>query len=162
MHKNRLAPIICCAAAVAAAPTIAEAASSRQSAQVAAAHTETLHVYDSPEKVVLTGPDGKTMQITSKQPGPGDTLDVYSLEYIGNHSHHAAHSTMSAHVRCVFGKGQPTCDSDIAIDGSLLCFHGNTLVAGTGQYAGATGRVLSNNTIGNTNNADIVARITTH
>jgi hypothetical protein len=165
MPKSRLAPIICFAAAVAAVPAgLAGAASSRQSPRVSASRTETLHVYDAPERFVLTGPNGKTIKLSSKQPGPGDVLDVYSLEYVGNHSHHAAHSSMSAHLRCVFGKGQsePTCESDIAIDGSLLVFHGNTLAGGTGIYAGATGRVLSNKTIGKTNDADIVARITTH
>jgi hypothetical protein len=162
MLKKRLAPLVCCAAAVAAIPALASATSSHRSAQVSAAHTRTLHVYDAPEKVVLTGPNGKVITDPSTQPGPGDVLDVYSLEYVGNHSHHAAHSSMSAHLRCVFGKGQPTCESDIAIGGSLLVFDGNTLVGGTGPYAGATGRVLSNKTIGNTNDADIVARITTH
>jgi hypothetical protein len=162
MLKKRLAPLVCCAAAVAAIPALASATSSQHSPHAAAAHTRTLHVYDAPEKVVLTGPNGKVITDPSKQPGPGDVLDVYSLEYVGNHSHHAAHSSMSAHLRCVFGKGEPTCESDIAIGGSLLVFHGNTLVGGTGPYAGATGRVLSNQTIGNTNDADIVARITTH
>ena len=162
MLKKRLAPIVCCVAAVAAVPALATATSSRQSAHVAAAHTQTLHVYDAPEKVVLTGPNGKVITDPSKQPSPGDLLDVYSLEYVGNHAHHAAHSSMSAHLLCAFGKGEPTCESDIAIGGSLLVFHGNTLVGGTGPYAGATGRVLSNKTIGNTSDADIVARITTH
>jgi hypothetical protein len=162
MLKKRLAPMICCAAAVAAVPALASTTSSGQRAHVSAAHTRTLHVYDTPEKVVLTGPNGKPIKNQSQQPGPGDVLDVYSLEYVGNHSHHAAHSSMSAHLRCVFGKGEPTCESDIAIGGSLLVFHGNTLVGGTGPYVGATGRVLSNKTIGQTNDADIVARITTH
>lgn len=162
MLKKRLAPIVCCAAAVAAVPALAGAASSRQSPHVSAAHTETLHVYDVPEKLVLTSPNGKHIKISSKQPGPGDVLDEYSLEYIGNHSHHAAHSSLSVHLRCVFGKGAPTCESDVAIGGSLLVFRGNTLVGGTGPYAGATGRILSNKTIGDTNDADIVARITTH
>jgi hypothetical protein len=84
----------------------------------------------------------------------------HALEYIGDHSHHAAHWSMSAHVRCLFAKGEPTCESNVAIGGSLLVFHGNTLAEGTGLYQGATGRILSNKTIGNTNNADIVARIT--
>jgi hypothetical protein len=162
MLKKRLAPMICCAATVAAVPALALAASSQQSPHVSAAHTQTLHVYDAPEKVVLTGPNGKPIKNLSQQPGPGDILDDYSLEYVGNHSHHAAHSSMSAHLRCVFGKGAPTCESDVAIGGSLLVFHGNTLVGGTGPYAGATGRILSNKTIGKTNDADIVARITTH
>lgn len=162
MLKKRLAPVVCCAAALAAIPTLASATSSQQSPRVSTPHTETLHVYDAPEKVVLTGPNGTVITDPSQQPGRGDLLDVYSLEYVGNHSHHAAHSSMSAHVRCVIGHGQPTCESDIAIGGSLLVFHGNTLVGGTGPYAGATGRVLSNKTIGKTNDADIVARITTH
>jgi len=161
MLKKRLAPIVCCAAAVAAVPALASAMSSQQSPHVSAAHTETLHVYDAPEKVVLTGPNGKVITDPSKQPGPGDVLDVYSLEYVGNHSHHAAHSTRSSHTHCVIGHGAPTCESEIAIGGSLLVFHGHTLVGGTGPYAGATGRVLSNKTIGKTNDADIVARITT-
>jgi hypothetical protein len=44
----------------------------------------------------------------------------------------------------------------------MLVFEGNpgTLVLGTGRYLGATGRVLSNTTVGNGNDSDIVARIT--
>jgi hypothetical protein len=62
----------------------------------------------------------------------------------------------------VIGHGAPTCDANIAIGGSLLVFHGNTLVGGTGPYVRATGRILSNKTVGQTGDADIVARITTH
>jgi hypothetical protein len=164
MLNKRLTPMICCTVAAAATPGLAAAASSRQSPYASAARTETLHVYDTPEKLILTGPNGKRINIASKQPGPGDVLDVYSLEYVGDHLHHAADSTMSAHLRCVFEKGQsePTCESDIAIGGSLLVFDGNTVIGGTGIYAKATGRVLSNKTIGKTQDADIVARITTH
>jgi hypothetical protein len=112
--------------------------------------------------LTLTNAHGKLIKNpTSQQPRPGDVLDVYSIEYVGDHSHYAAHWTTSAHLRCLFvGHGEPTCQSDVAIGGSLLVFHGNTLAEGTGDYQGATGRILSNKTIGNTNNADIVARIT--
>jgi hypothetical protein len=42
------------------------------------------------------------------------------LKLIQRHQFNAialAHSSMSAHLRCVFGKGQPTCESDIAVGG---------------------------------------------
>ncbi len=162
MLKTHLVPMICCAAVAAGVPALASATSGPRSPDVSATRTQTLHVYDAPERVVLAGPNGKLITNPAQQPGPGDVLDVYSLEYVGSHSDHAARSTMSAHLNCVFGKGEPTCESDIAIGGSLLVFHGNTLVGGTGAYAGATGRILSNKTIGTTNDADIVARITTH
>jgi hypothetical protein len=70
------------------------------------------------------------------------------------------HWSMSAHLRCIFGPGQPDCERHIATGGSLLIFHGNKLEAGTGDYQGATGRVLSMKDVpGVADASDIVARI---
>ena len=65
-------------------------------------------------------------------------LDVYSLDYPGNHAHHAKRWTASTHRRCAFGTGEPTCESHVAIGGSMLIFTGNpgTLTSGTGPTRG--------------------------
>lgn len=122
--------------------------------------TQTLRFFDKPVTITLTEPTGK---VTSRppwpQPKPGDILDVYSLDYAGNHIHHAKRWSMSAHLRCTFGTGQPDCESHVATRSSLLIFHGNKLVGGTGDYEGATGRVLSNTQVGNADASDVVARI---
>jgi hypothetical protein len=122
--------------------------------------TQTLRFFDKPTSMTLTTADGKVID-TPPFPDaqPGDALDVYSLDFAGNHRHHARRWTASAHVHCVFGTGEPDCVGHTAIGGSLLIFSGNpgTLTAGTGRYAGATGRVLKNKEV--KGGSDIVARI---
>ena len=154
-RKPRLAAAVAAIAAAVVIPLgLGEAqASSRQ--------TQTLRIFDKPVATTLAEPNGKvTSRPPYPQPKPGDVLDVYSLDYTGTHLQHAKHWSMSAHLRCTFGKGQPDCESQVAIRGSLLIFRGNTLEGGTGDYQGATGRVLSNNHVpGPGNRSDIVARI---
>jgi hypothetical protein len=60
----------------------------------------------------------------------------------------------------VFGTGEPTCTSHVAIGGSMLIIDGNpgTVVGGTGRFEGATGRVLSNKEV--PGGVDAVARVT--
>jgi hypothetical protein len=146
---------------IAVASTIAALAAA--GAGVAAAgggKTQTLRFFDKPTMLTLTTADGK---VIDKPPypeaKPGDALDVYSLDFVGNHRHHAKRWSASGHVHCVFGTGEPDCVGHTAIGGSLLIFSGNpgTLVAGTGRYAGATGRVLKNKEV--KGGSDIVAKI---
>ena len=122
--------------------------------------TQTLRFFDKETSTTLTTPDGK---VIDKPPypeaKPGDVLDVYSVDFAGNHRRHAKHWSMSGHVHCVFGTGEPDCISHTAVGGSLLIFRGypGTLVNGTGRYQGATGRVLSNKEV--KGGSDVVARI---
>jgi hypothetical protein len=60
----------------------------------------------------------------------------------------------------VFRAGPPTCESHVALGGSLLVFTGDpgTLTNGTGIYQGAKGRVISSKDVGN-DASDVVARI---
>jgi hypothetical protein len=149
-------------AAIAVTVTAAAAAVPALSgAHAAGTGPQTLRLFDTPVATTLTTTSG---QVTSRppypQPKPGDVLDVYSLDYAGNHLHHAARWTMSNHLRCAFGNRQPACESDVAVGGSLLVFNGSKLVGATGLYEGATGRVLSNTQVSGTDNAsDIVVRI---
>ena len=90
---------------------------------------------------------------------------MVSLDYAGDHAHHAKRWTASTHLRCLFRSGAPTCESHFAIGGSLLVFTGNpaTLTNGTGIYQGATGRAVASKQVPGTNDAsDVVARIQLH
>ncbi|MGE0025842.1 MAG: hypothetical protein AB7O78_18205 [Thermoleophilia bacterium] len=122
--------------------------------------TQTLRFFDKVVSTTLTAPDGT---VVHREPAAGDTLDVVSLEYPGNHVKHAKKATGTNHLRCVFPAtpGPPDCISHVAFGGSMLVFEGfpGTLVLGTGTYLGATGRVIRNTDVGN-NNSDVVARIT--
>jgi hypothetical protein len=91
------------------------------------------------------------------QAKPGDELEIDSLDYAGSHSHHARQWSASDHLRCVFGAGgQPDCQGQAAVGGSLLLFAGERLVGGTGRYEGATGNVRSRDRAGG---SDIVITI---
>jgi hypothetical protein len=128
----------------------------------AAGKTQTLRIYDKPVSMTLTHADGTVVrQQPLPEPKAGDVLDVYALDYLGNHRRHATRAAMSSHLRCTFAAaGPPDCESHVAVGGSLLIFRGDKLVAGTGRYAHATGRVVSNKTISDkANDSDIVARI---
>jgi hypothetical protein len=128
----------------------------------AAGTTQTLRVFDKPVALTLTHPDGTVVRHAPfPEAKAGDVLDVYALDYVGNHRKHEKRPSMSSHLRCTFGDaGPPTCESHIAIGGSLLVFKGDKLVAGTGRYQHATGRVLSMKTIDEqSNTSDAVVRI---
>ena len=156
IHKRALA-----AGAVAAIIGAGAAVPAITGARATSHKTQTLHFFDKPVTMSLTTSSGKVISHPPyPQPQAGDVLNVYSLDYPGNHTHHASHWTMSTHLSCRFAQGPPTCISNVAVDSSLLVFDGNKLVGATGAYQGATGRVLSNKTIPNTNNqSDIVVRI---
>lgn len=156
IHKRVLAAVAVAATvgAVAAVPAIT-------GAHATSHKTQTLHLFDKPVTTTLTTSSGKVISHPPyPQPQAGDVLDVYSLDYLGNHSHHASRWTMSTHLSCAFAQGPPSCVSNVATGGSLLVFDADKLVGATGVYQGATGRVLSDKTIPNTNNqSDIVVRI---
>jgi hypothetical protein len=122
--------------------------------------TETLRVFSKDVSITVTTADGTVIRKPPyPDPKPGDVLDVNSLDYVGNHRHHAKRWSMSQHLRCVFATGAPDCESQIALGGSLLIFGGNpgTVVNGTGRYQGASGRVLKNKEV--KGGSDVVARI---
>jgi hypothetical protein len=126
----------------------------------AAGRTQTLRFFDKPRSITLTHPDGTVVSRPTAPPQPGDVLDVYSLDFRGTHRHHEKRWTGSAHLRCVFGTGEPACESHVAIGGSMLIFKGNpgTVTGGTGIYRGATGRVVSATEVGD-DASDVVARV---
>jgi hypothetical protein len=146
-------------AAVAAALVLVPAASAQ-----AAGKTETLRFFSKVDQVTLTHADGTVVTDPSVQPVAGDRLDVYASDFAGNHKQHAKKATGSEHVLCQFtaASPEPDCTSHVALGGSLLVFHGNpaTVIGGAGRYLGATGRVISNKTIGDSNDSDVVVRIT--
>jgi hypothetical protein len=146
--------ILALAVSVAAALCIAAAL---PAAGQAAGRTVTLKAYSKIVSLTLTRPDGTV--VTQGEPQPGDVLDIYALDFRGNHKRHAKRFFGSEHLQCVFGAGEPDCVSHVAIGGNLLVWSGNpaTLVAGTGRFEGATGRVLSNKEV--PGGSDIVAKI---
>jgi hypothetical protein len=130
-------------------------------AKAASDQSQTLRFYDKPAAMTLTQASGKVISRPPyPRPQPGDTLDVYSVDYVGSHAHHAKPWTMSNHLRCTFKQGPPVCDSTLATGNSLLVFDGNKIVGGTGAYLRATGRVLSNKALpGSANGSDIVVQV---
>jgi hypothetical protein len=92
-------------------------------------------------------------------PAAGDTLDVFSVDFAGDHKHHAARYSGSNHLRCVFGTGEPACVSHFALGSSMLIIDGNpgTVVGGTGRYFGASGGVLSNKEV--EGGSDVVVKV---
>lgn len=127
----------------------------------ASGRTQTLRFYDKPVSIKLTHANGTVVaQPPYPQARPGDTLDVNSLDYAGDHTRHAARWSASTHLRCVFRAGPPTCESHVAIGRSLLVLTGNPgkVTNGTGIYQGATGRVVSSKELPN-DASDVVVRI---
>ncbi len=110
----------------------------------AAGRTKTIKIFSQLQSMSVTHPDGTVVDHPPfPEMAPGDVLDVYSLDFIGTHKHHAKRFAGSEHLRCVFGTGEPDCTSTVALGRSLLVFHGDKLVDGAGRFFGATGRVLS-------------------
>jgi hypothetical protein len=88
-----------------------------------------------------TAADGTVTQgAPASDPKPGDVFEVDSLNFRGDHRRHAKRATASDYLRCTFqANGEPDCFSYAAIGGSLLRFHGDKVIGGTGRFRGATG-----------------------
>jgi hypothetical protein len=114
----------------------------------------TIKAFSKVTSVTLTAPDGT---VVDREPQPGDTLDVFALDFRGNHKHHAKRYFASEHLQCVFGSGEPDCVSHVAMRNSLMVWDGSKLLAGTGRFAGATGRIVSNQEV--PGGSDIVAKV---
>jgi hypothetical protein len=141
--------------AVAAALALIPAAS-------ASAKTETIRVFSKVDKLVLTKADGTVVGAPKGPPAAGDRLDIYSSDFAGDHVKHSKRPVGSEHVVCRFSDApEPDCVSHVALDGALLVITGNpgTIVGGSGRYFGATGKVISNETVGDTNDSDVVAKV---
>src|SRR5450755_650895 len=102
----------------------------------AASSTQTLRFYSKPALFTFTPKGGAPVHHPpAGQAKPGDELEIDSLDYAGSHSHHARQWSASDHLQCVFGAGgQPDCQGQAAVGGSLLLFAGERLVGGTGRY----------------------------
>jgi hypothetical protein len=97
--------------------------------------TETLRFFSKDVSIRLTTADGTVIRKPPyPEAKPGDVLEVNSLNYVGNHRHHAKRWSASQRLRCEFSTGEPDCESQVAIGGSLLIFSGypGTVTNGTG------------------------------
>jgi hypothetical protein len=155
MTINRIPPI---RIAIAATVALACAAVLWPAPGQAAGRTKTIRIFSKEVSISVTHPDGTVVDHPPfPEMAPGDVLDVYSIDFYGNHKHHAKRWAGSEHLQCVFGTGEPTCESHVALGRSLLVFKGNTLVDGTGRFQGATGRVISTKEV--PGGTDAVAKI---
>jgi hypothetical protein len=113
----------------------------------AAGKTETLRVFSKMQTFTLTAPDGTVShEMTPAPVVPGTVMEIDSLDYRGTAKKHDKRPFGSDYLRCTFGSDpqNPDCFGYVAIDGSLLRFHGFDIVGGTGRYLGATGKTVSN------------------
>ena len=113
----------------------------------AAGRTETIRVFSKLQTFTLTAPDGTVShQPPSGPPAAGTVMEIDSLDYRGTFKKHEKRPSFSDYLRCTFGTDpeNPDCYGYVAIDGSLLRFHGFYIVGGTGRYRGATGKTVAN------------------
>jgi hypothetical protein len=126
----------------------------------AASKTKTLRFFSHEVSFTFTTAAGVVShQPPNSAPQPGDVLESNSLDYAGNHRHHAKRYSASDSVQCTFTTStlEPDCFAWVAHGGSLLHFHGNDLIGGTGRYQGATGRVVQNQDV--PGGSDIVVKL---
>jgi hypothetical protein len=132
-----------------------------------------LKFFEKGESASLTDATGKQIGDPNAVPAAGDTLDISSRDFVGNHKHHAKHFTVTDHLRCTFTTASTAvCNGQFAIGGSMLLAENVNvnldfttpkvvvpITGGTGVYEHAKGTVTSIN-IGNTGNSDVT--ITLH
>jgi hypothetical protein len=122
----------------------------------------TLRFFSRVDEYTLTKADGTVIKNPTQDPAPGERLDIYATDFAGDHKRHAKQATASEHVVCVFtDQAEPDCTSHVAIGSSMLVFSGfpGTVIGGAGRYLDASGKVVSNENVKGTENADIVAKI---
>jgi hypothetical protein len=152
MSITRISPLL------AVAVTLLCAALLWPAAGQAAGRTKTIKIFSKTVSMSVTHPDGTVVDHPPfPEIAPGDVLDVYSLDFYGNHKNHSKRFVGSEHLRCVFGAGEPDCTSTVALGRSLLVFHGNKVVDGAGRFLGATGHVVSTKEV--PGGTDAVAKI---
>src|SRR5262245_49444217 len=125
---------------------IAAAALAFPAASQAAGKTETIRVYSKMQSFTITTPDGTVShEPPSGPPTAGSVMEIESLDYRGTFKKHEKRPSFSDYLRCTFGTDpeNPDCFGYVAIDGSLLRFHGFDIIGGTGRYVGATGKTMS-------------------
>ena len=116
-------------------------------ASQAAGKTETLRVFSKMQTFTLTAPDGTVSHAPpSGAPVPGTVMEIDSLDFRGTLKRHDKRPFGSDYLHCTFGDDpqDPDCFGYVAIDGSLLRFHGFDVIGGTGRYLGATGKTVAN------------------
>ena len=153
-HLRRLRAVLLCGTASLCAMALLAAGGH------AASNTKTFRFFAKDTSITVTKPDGTVQSPPTSEPQPGDVLHVNSLLFKGDRREHAKRWTGSTRLTCVFASaGEPDCESTVAIGGSLMVFRGapGTLVAGTGRFEGATGRVLRVDEVPGGN--DVVARV---
>ncbi len=124
----------------------------------AAGKTETLKIFSKVQTFTYTAADGTvTKGVPSAPPKAGDSFEVESLDYLGNHKKHSKKPIGAEYVHCVFGSGpEPDCNAFVALRNSLLRFHGFDLVGATGRWKGA--KLISNKDVNG--DSDVVVRLT--
>jgi hypothetical protein len=129
--------------------------------------TITLHFFGKSVSSVQTTASGQPLS-GQTQPVPGDHFEDTSVDYVGNHTHHAKNWTASDHIFCTVNSGNQNsvnCFGEFAIGGSLIYANNVTVTGqsnptviqisgGTGNYAGATGTVTSFSYSSTSNNSD--------
>jgi hypothetical protein len=127
----------------------------------AAGKTETLRFFSTDMVYTFTEADGTVHEgLPETEPQAGDVIDIYAVDYAGNHRRHSKRPVATDHTRCTFGTAEePECVTHAAIGSSLLIVEGfpGTIVGGTGRYYGATGRVIKNKEV--KGGSDVVVRV---
>jgi hypothetical protein len=134
--------------------------------------TQVLRYFSKPESMSVTTAAGKPFSPSkSNPPHAGDQFESTDLDYVGSHVKHAGAWTASDHLLCiVMTKGNPICQAQIAIGGSMILLRGVaspsansnfTVIGGTGQFKGVTG-TLTGVTIdpkADTGDSDVTVRL---
>jgi len=136
-----------------------------------AGSTQVLRLFAKTASFAYITASGKDVQTLPKPSTPGDQIEETDLDYVGDHTQHAANWTDTDVERCIFlSKASVPCYAEIAVGGSMILAVGTLgaspsgkttfqVVGGTGAYAGATGTVVAEDTPGSKLDVDIVATV---
>ena len=128
--------------------------------RLAAGKTETLRFFSKTDQLQLTHADGTVVDNLTGPPVAGDRLEIYASDFAGDHKRtprsRPRPSTRSA---CSDRRRSPTAPPTSRSAARCSSSTATRLIGGAGKYLKATGRVISNKTVGDSNDSDIVAKI---
>ena len=164
-RSTRRHPIRRALSAGCAASTILLSALALSSGAAGASTSPTiLHFFQKQTTLTFYNASG---QVIEGYPPVGGHVREDDVDYVGNHSHHAKHWSVTDHLYCsvVSAPATADCFAEFATGGSLiyadnltvnLASSSGTLAidGGTGSYAGYSG-TYSSTTIGSSNNSDV-------
>jgi hypothetical protein len=139
---------------------------------------QTWHLWSKQTSILAFDASGNPIDEATTAPTAGSIFTVGDVDYLGDHTKHGKQVVSTDHLDCTFtqvdlsaGVLAALCYGEFALPGGMVLFDHQTvdfgktrtiykITGGTGRYDGATGSLTADSYGGQTNDTDVVLRVT--